>query len=98
MSIVEKLRDIEGVKNVEKRRSEIRIDPFKRPVEGSEASKIIGDLSSMTQSIRHILDEEFESWEWIVRPKKRYSELEIGNVTDRKPKGHRPDYYTVSIE
>lgn len=98
MSLVEKLRSIQGVKSVEKRKSEIRINPFKRPVEGSEASKIMGDLSSITPQIRHVLDSELDNWEWITRPQKRYSETEIGNVTDRKAKGHRPDYYTVSIE
>lgn len=98
MSLSEKLRSLKGVKSVERRKSEIRIDPFKRPLEGSEASKIKGDLSSITPRIKNVLDEELENWEWIVRPKKRYSETEIGNVTDRKTKGHRPDYYAVSIE
>lgn len=96
MDVVNDLNELEGVKSVRKRNKELRIDLFTEDL--GEASKIKGDLSSITPKIRNVLEEHLDQWEWIVRPEKRYSETEIGGVTDRKPKGYDPDYYAVSLE
>lgn len=96
MQVIDELNEVEGVKNVRKRKKQLRIELFTQEV--GEASKIQGDLSSITQKIRYILEENLDQWEWIVRPEKQYSETEIGGVTDRKPKGYDPDYYAVSLE
>ena len=96
MELIEELNELEGVKSVRKRKNELRIELFTKDI--GEASKIRGDLSSITPKIRNVLEEHLDQWEWIVRPKKRYSETEIGGVTDRKPKGYDPDYYAVSLE
>lgn len=98
MNAVERLLGLESVRNVRRQNSKLRIELFTRPVKDSDTSEIQGDLSSITQRIRHILDEEVKQWEWITRPRKRYSETEIGGVIDRKPRGYRPDYYTISLE
>jgi len=96
MDLAEKLKELEGVKSVRKRNNELRIELYTKDV--GEASKIRGDLSSITPKIRNVLEEHLDQWEWIVRPEKKYSETEIGAVTDRKPKGYDPDYYAVSLE
>ena len=96
MELVEELNELEGVKSVRKRNSELRIDLFTEDI--GDLSKIKGDLSSITPKIRNVLEEQLDQWEWIVRPQKRYSETEIGGVTDRKPKGYDPDYYAISLE
>ena len=96
MELIEELNELEGVKSVRKRKNELRIELFTKDI--GEASKIRGDLSSITPRIRNVLENYLDQWEWIVRPKKRYSETEIGGVTDRKPKGYDPDYYAVSLE
>ncbi|EHK02647.1 hypothetical protein HRED_03759, partial [Candidatus Haloredivivus sp. G17] len=42
--------------------------------------------------------ESIDKWEWNVRPKKRYAETGVSDsVNDRKPKGHRPAHYIVTI-
>jgi len=96
MELVEELKSLEGVKSVRKRNSELRIDLFTEDI--GDLSKIKGDLSRITPKIRNVLEEHLDQWEWIVRPEKKYSETEIGAVTDRKPKGYDPDYYAVSLE
>lgn len=96
MSLIEELNDLEGVKSVRKRNKELRVELFTEEV--GDVSKIKGDLSSITSRIRNVLEKNLDQWEWILRPKKRYSETEIGGVTDRKPKGYDPDYYAISLE
>lgn len=97
-SVIDELLQLEGVRNVRKKGSKIRIEPFTDDA-GSEFSDIKADLSSLTPRISHILDESsIDHWEWVVRPKKRYMKTEINGLTDRKPKGYRPDYYVVNIE
>ncbi|QKQ98394.1 hypothetical protein GKQ38_02605 [Candidatus Nanohaloarchaea archaeon] len=104
--LIQDLRKIEGVKAVRKQSGPVlKIELFHREIPASEAVDILGDLRSISQSIVSILDEarsdgEFESWEWIQKPEKKYQETSLGrnsSVSDRKDKGHRPGYYRVSI-
>lgn len=105
--VLSKLREVEGVKNVKRQSGPVlRINLFSREIKGSEAEEIRGDLRSISQNIRRVLDKcksngEFKSWEWIVKPEKQYQETKLGRnrkVSDRKAKGHKPAYYRVSIE
>lgn len=103
---IEKLIDIKGVKNVKRQSGPVlRINLFSREIKGSEASEIKGNLRKITPKIKSTLDEarkngEFKGWEWIVRPEKKYQETKLGrdSISDRKAKGHKPDYYRVSIQ
>ncbi|WEL23325.1 hypothetical protein [Candidatus Nanohalovita haloferacivicina] len=105
--LIDKLRDIDGVKAVRKQSGPVlKIELFHREIPNSEAVEIRGDLRSISQNIVNILDEarnegEFESWEWVRKPQKRYQETSLGrnrSVSDRKAKGHRPGFYRVSIQ
>lgn len=104
-SVIDDLRGIDGVKAVRRQSGPVlRIELFSREIPGSEAVEIRGDLRSISQSIAGVLDDAsnnsvFNSWEWIVRPEKKYQETSLGSgsVSDRKDKGHRPGYYRVSI-
>ena len=103
--VIESLRGIEGVKNVRRQSGPIlKVELFSREIPESEAVEIHGDLRSISQRIVSLLDEAskdgvFDSWEWIVRPEKKYQETSLGrgSVSDRKEKGHRPGYYRISI-
>ena len=103
--VIEELRSIEGVKNVRRQSGPVlKIELFSREIPGSEAVEIRGDLRTISQKIVNSLDEAssnevFDSWEWIVRPEKKYQETSLGRrkVSDRKDKGHRPGYYRVSV-
>jgi hypothetical protein len=100
MTLLEKLMDIKGVKNVKKRDSGLRINLHTKPT-GSDAEKILGNLNKISQNIRNTLDdsEEISGWEWTVRPQKRYTETSLGGkVSDRKEKGHRPAYYQLTVQ
>lgn len=103
--VIEELRSIEGVKNVRRQSGPVlKIELFSREIPGSDAVEIHGDLRTISQKIVNSLDEAsskevFDSWEWIVRPEKKYQETSLGRgkVSDRKDKGHRPGYYRVSV-
>ena len=103
--VIDDLRNIDGVKNVRRQSGPVfKVELFSREISGSEAVEIRGDLRSISQRIVSVLDEAskegvFDSWEWIVRPEKKYQETSLGrgSVSDRKDKGHRPGYYRVSI-
>jgi hypothetical protein len=99
------LRDVEGVKAVKWRDPVLEIDLFSRPIPGSEAVEISGDLRKISQRIRNVLESASEAgvidgWEWIVKPEKKYQENTPGDleVSDRKARGHEPGYYRVSVE
>lgn len=104
--LIQKLIEIQGVKNVKRQSGPVlRINLFSREIKGSEASEIKGNLRKITPKIKSTLDEgrkngAFKAWEWIVRPEKKYQETSLGrdSVSDRKTKGHKPDYYRVSIQ
>lgn len=103
---IQELIEIEGVKNVKKQSGPVlRINLFSKEIKGSDASQIHGNLRKITPRIKSILDNArkngvFSGWEWIVRPEKQYQETSLGKrkVSDRKAKGHKPDYYRVSIQ
>lgn len=104
--LLEKLRSIEGVKNIKLQSGPVlKINLFSNEIPGNEAEEIKGDLRKISPKIRNRLEKarknsEISSWNWIRKPQKQYTETSIGTekISDRKPKGHRPPYYTVSIE
>lgn len=104
-NLIKNLREIRGVKSVKKQSGPVlRIDLFSREIKGSDASEIKGNLRKITPRIKSTLDDArknsvFKGWEWIVRPEKQYQETSLGkgSLSDRKAKGHKPDYYRVSI-
>lgn len=105
-SLLTDLRKIAGVKAVRKRSGPtLKIELFSKEVPGGEVEKIMGDLRSISQQISNTLTEsregsEIKAWNWIQTPEKKYSETGVRTekVTDRKPVGHQPAYYTVSIQ
>lgn len=104
--LIENLRSVEGVKNVKKQSGPVlRINLFSRELPNSEAEVIRGDLRKTGQQLRNALEEArkdgtISSWEWIVKPQKKYTETSLGKgkISDRKDKGHKPAYYRVNIE
>ncbi|MFQ3308415.1 MAG: hypothetical protein ACI977_000650 [Candidatus Nanohaloarchaea archaeon] len=104
--LIKELREVEGVKNVKKQSGPVlRVNLFSREIRGTEAEKIPGDLRKISQQIRNCFEDarkdgELISWEWIVKPEKKYTETSLskGGVTDRKDKGYRPSYYRVAVE
>ncbi|MFB6100427.1 MAG: hypothetical protein ABEK16_04080 [Candidatus Nanohalobium sp.] len=102
--LVEKLREVEGVKAVRKRSSTLRIELFARE-KSEDIWEIRGDLRKTGQQIRQRLEEAreeglIENWNWTQKPEKKYGDtpIETEKVSDRKPLGHRPPYYTVSVQ
>ena len=74
--VIHKLRNIEGVKGVEKRSKTLKINLFSRPIPSSEAVEIPGDLRKISQNIRNILEKGrneglYKSWEWMQKPEKK---------------------------
>jgi len=104
--LIQNLIEIQGVKNVKKQGGPVlRVNLFSREIKQSEASEIKGNLRKITPKIKSTLDEgrkngAFSGWEWIVRPKKKYQETSLGrdSISDRRTKGHKPDYYRISIQ
>ena len=103
--IVEKLGDLEGVKNVKNKSGVLRINLFAREKPSGDVWEIKGDLRKTGQGIRRRLEDALEediiqNWNWIQKPEKKYEDtpIETEKVSDRKPKGHRPPYYTVSVQ
>lgn len=104
--VIHDINSIEGVKNVKRFSGPVlKINLFSRPIPGSEAEEISGDLRKISQKIRNSLDDgrtsgSFDGWEWIIKPDKKYQETKLGNrkVSDRKDKGHKPAFYKVSIQ
>lgn len=104
--LLEKLNQVEGVKNVKKRSGPtLRINLFSQPVPGREAEEIKGDLRKISQKIRTKLEtakknSEIENWNWIQKPNKEYEDtpIQTEKVNDRKSIGYKPAYYTVSIQ
>ncbi len=104
--LISEIREIQGVKNVKKQSGPVlKVNLFGRPVPNSEAVEIKGDLRKISQKLRNQLDQaqensEITSWEWIVKPQKKYTDSSPRdlNVSDRKDKGHKPGYYRINIE
>jgi hypothetical protein len=105
-NIIQDLLEIKGVKSVKRQSGPVlRINLFSREIKGSDASDIQGNLRKITPRIKSTLDNGrkngvFSGWEWIVRPEKQYQETSLSrdSISDRKAKGHKPDYYRVSIQ
>lgn len=104
--LIQELNEIKGVKNVKKQSGPVlKVNLFGRPVPNSEAVEIKGDLRKISQKLRNCLEEarkekKISSWEWIIKPEKKYTETSLGrdSITDRKDKGHKPGYYRIAIE
>lgn len=104
--LVEHLRQIKGVKSVEKHNGPVfKIKLHGRRVGQTEIYDINGDLRKISQRVRNVFEEGrekrlFSNWEWVVKPEKKYQETSLGKdkLSDRKPKGHKPNYYRVSVE
>jgi hypothetical protein len=102
-NFLKKIREVKGVKGVKKRSGTLRIELFAREL-SNDIWEIRGNLRETGQQLRRSMDEAQENglidgWNWIQKPEKKYEEtpIETEKVSDRKPKGHRPPYYTVSI-
>jgi hypothetical protein len=99
--LISELNKIEGVRTARMQGEKLlKIEPYAREQRNQEAKKIAGDLKKITPEIKNVLDSssEVNQWEWNAKPKKRYKENEINNsVTDRKPKGHKPAHYLVTV-
>lgn len=104
--LLNQLNEIEGVKTVKRRSGPtLKLELFSREVPDAEAEKIMGNLRSISQNIRSTLDNARENssikaWNWIQKPEKKYLETRINTekINDRKPVGHEPAYYTISIQ
>jgi hypothetical protein len=102
-SLAKKLTKVTGVKTVENRGDTLKIKLYSR--EKGDAHGIKGDLRKISQKIRHRLDEarsnsEIDTWNWVEKPEKEYRSKgpDIEKVNDRQPIGHKPAYYTVSMQ
>ncbi|NMI89054.1 hypothetical protein GLU26_00925 [Nanohaloarchaea archaeon] len=102
-SIVNELRNIKGIKSVKNRGDTLKINLYSR--EKGDVYQIEGDLRKISQKITHRLDEainksEIDGWNWVQKPEKQYRSKgpDIGNINDRQPIGHKPPFYTVSIQ
>ena len=104
--LLKQLNEIEGVKTVKRRSGPtLKLELFSREIPDAEAEKIMGNLRSISQNIRNTLDRakensEIKSWNWIQKPEKKYRETRVKTekINDRKPVGHEPAYYTLSIQ
>lgn len=104
--LIKNLRELEGVKNVKHQSGPVlKVNLFSREIPNSEAEQIRGDLRKLSQKLRNQLEQarkdgDIDSWEWIVKPEKQYTETSLGrdSITDRKDKGHKPAYYRIAIE
>ena len=104
-SLLADLRDIEGVKSIRRRSGlTLRIELFSREIPDAEAEKIHGDLRSIVQKIGNCLDDAVtqgtvQGWNWVQKPEKKHREtgVKTEKVSDRKPVGHEPAHYTISI-
>ncbi len=103
--LVEELLDLEGVKSVRRfNDSVLRVELYSRSIPGSELFEISGDLRKISQKIRSCLEQArqnrvFSSWEWVVKPEKKYQKTSLGRkkVKDRKGIGYKKDYYEISV-
>jgi UDP-glucose 4-epimerase len=101
--ITNELRNIQGIKSIKNRGDTLKIKLYSR--EKGDVYEIEGDLRKISQKISHKLDEarsksEIDGWNWVQKPEKQYRSKgpDIGNVNDRQPIGHKPPFYTVSIQ
>lgn len=100
-----RLRQIEGVKTVRSRDGTLKIELFSRELPGGDTWEIKGNLRKIGPKIADRLDKavknsEIQGWNWIQKPEKQYTEtgIKTEKISDRKSRGHRPPYYTVSIK
>jgi len=104
--LLSELNNVQGVKNVKRRSGPtLRINLFTTEIPGREAEKVKGDLRKISPKIRARLEDakekgEIEVWNWIQKPEKQYCQtgIDTEKVSDRKAIGHKPAYYTVSIQ
>lgn len=101
--LIQELNDIKGVRNVKKKNEvSLKINLHSREIPGQDAEKLMGNLRKISPKIRNILEdsEEIKGWNWTRKPEKKYSETSIKTekITDRKPVGHEPSYYMISVK
>jgi hypothetical protein len=104
--LIRELTEIKGVKNVKKKGGPtLKVNLHSREQPRKEVEKLMGDLRKISPKIRNKLEEarkkgEIKNWNWTRKPEKKYSETSVGttNVSDRKPIGHEPSYYRISVQ
>jgi hypothetical protein len=104
--LIQEISEIKGVQNVKKKGGPVlKVNLHSREQPGQEAEKIMGDLRKISPKISTRLDDalekgEISGWNWNRKPDKKYSEtgVETEKVSDRKPVGHEPSYYIISIQ
>ena len=104
--LIEEINGVQGVKSVKRRSGPtLKINLYSREIKGREAEELQGDLRKISPKIRHQLeqareDSVIDGWNWIQKPEKQYDKTGIRTekVSDRKEIGHKPSFYTVSIE
>jgi hypothetical protein len=104
--LIQELSQIQGVQNVKKKGGPtLKINLHSREQPRKEVEKLMGDLRKISPKIRDRLEKarengEIKNWNWTRKPEKKYSETSVGTskVSDRKPIGHEPAYYMISIQ
>lgn len=104
--LIQQLREIKGVKNVKKKGGPVlRINLYSREKPRKDVKEIKGDLRTISQKINTTLENarqkgEIHAWNRVQKPEKKYSETAVRTekVKDRKPLGHQPDYYRISVQ
>lgn len=104
--LIQELSEIKGVQNVKRKGGpvlEINLHSREKPLK--EVKELAGDLRKISQKISNRLEDarkdgEISGWNHIQKPEKKYSEtnIDMEKVSDRKPLGHEPDYYRISIQ
>ena len=104
--LIEEINDVQGVKSVKRRSGPtLKVNLYSREIPGREAEELQGDLRKISPKIRHRLEQAREKslidgWNWIQKPEKKYDEtwIRTKKISDRKEVGHKPPFYTISIE
>ena len=101
--LVDKLKDVKGVKSVKNRSGLLKVNLYAD--EKGDVYEIKGDLRKISQKISHRLSDALDNskingWNWVQKPEKQYRSAgpDIGGVNDRQPTGHKPPFYTISVQ
>jgi hypothetical protein len=104
--LIQEISEIKGVQNVKKKGGPVlKINLHSREQPRKDTEKLMGDLRKISPKIRNALEDarkngEIKNWNWTRKPEKKYSETGVGTekIQDRKPVGHEPAYYLVSVQ
>lgn len=94
------LREVEGVKAVERHGDFLKLKLFSKKVTGNELYRIPGDLRRTSQEIKTVLENSgVRSWNIVAKPQKKYRDkaFKDSKVSDRESKGYKRNYYEVSV-